>query len=132
MGATRAQPDDARWGGAISARPETRCWSAQQSVIIRGPGSAQHRHLTVCRMDLHVHLLQNSREVVMKTYRRLNGEHCTQERNECALTLGCEESTPHGENEGFGGLSPEIAGGEHCSDPGLRRTPARHASCFRV
>jgi len=50
----------------------------------------------------------------------------------CALTLGCEESTPHGENEGFGGLSPEIAGGEHCSDPGLRRTPARHGSCFRV
>jgi hypothetical protein len=49
-------------------RRRTRCWSAQQSAITRGDGGARHRHLTVRRVDLHVHLLGVRVGAVMKTY----------------------------------------------------------------
>jgi hypothetical protein len=66
------------------ARPCARCWSARQSAITRGGAGAQHRHLTVRRTDLHVHLLSARVGVVIKTYRRHNGERFEEKRNERA------------------------------------------------
>ncbi len=72
-------------GGAVGGRPRARCWLAQQSAIIRGGAvGAQHRHLSLRRLDLHVHLLSARVEVVMETYRRKNGERFEPERNERA------------------------------------------------
>ena len=80
-------------GGAAGARLRARCWLAQQSVITRGSGGAQHRQLILRRLLLHVHLPQRSREVVMKTYRRQNGEHSGENAmNVRSLTRDGDES----------------------------------------
>ena len=53
-------------------------------MIRCGSGGAQHRHLTVCRVDLHVHPLSARVGIDMKTYPNQNGEQFGQERNEPA------------------------------------------------
>jgi hypothetical protein len=61
--------------GAVGATAtELDAGSAQQSAMIRGGVGAQLRHLTVRRVDLHVHLLSARVGIVMKTYWRPNGE----------------------------------------------------------
>ena len=65
--------------------PGARCWLAQQSAMIRcGSGGAQHGHLTVRRMGIHVHLLSARVGAAMKTYLYENGETFERERNEPA------------------------------------------------
>ena len=73
-------------------RRRTRCWSAQQSAITRGDRGARHRHQTVRRVDLHVHLPGVRVGAFMKTYRRLYGEHLKRQRNERAPPIWCERS----------------------------------------
>jgi hypothetical protein len=65
--------------------------SAQQSAMIRGGVGAQLRHLTVRRVDVHVHLLSARVGIDMKTYWRRNGENFQQERNERASPFTVRE-----------------------------------------
>jgi hypothetical protein len=53
-------------------------------MIRCGSGGAQHGHLTVRRMGIHVHLLSARVGAVMKTYLYENGETFERERNEPA------------------------------------------------
>jgi hypothetical protein len=114
-GAARQWPEGV--GGAMGARLGARCGSAQQSAVTRGTSGAQHRLVTVRRVDLHVHLLSARVGFIMKTYRHENGECFERKRNESAPQSVC----------GVGETGPTL-GSSHRSLATVREVTPRRRS----